>query len=171
VTVPLDPGRLLQELQAAGVEYVLIGGLAVNAHGVIRSTKDVDICPAPDPGNLARLAGMLAEIGVRQLGVGPGGFDAEELPFDPTRPNDLAEEGNFRLETPLGVLDIMQWVPGLDADNAFATLASDARTARAFGIEIRVCSLEALRIMKRAAGRPQDLRDLDDLQTAHPEQP
>jgi hypothetical protein len=170
VTVPLAPGRLLQELQAAGVEYVLIGGLAVNAHGVIRSTKDVDICPAPDHGNLARLAGMLVEIGVRQLGVGEGGFDAKELSFDPTIPDDLAEGGNFRLETPLGVLDIMQWVPGIDADSAFATLAGDARTAVAFGIEIRVCSLEALRVMKRAAGRPQDLRDLEDLRVAHPDQ-
>lgn len=171
MTVPLDPARLLQELHAAGVEYVLIGGLAVNAHGVIRSTKDVDICPAPDPGNLARLAGWLREIGVRQLGVGQDGFEPEELPFDPTRADDLAEGGNFRLETPLGVLDVMQWVPGIDADNAYPTLARDARTAVAFGIEIRVCSLAALLVMKRAAGRPQDLQDLDDLKTAHPEQP
>jgi hypothetical protein len=153
------------------VEYILIGGLAVNAHGVIRSTKDVDICPAPDAANLARLAGWLAHIGVRQLGVGENGFDAAELPLDPTRADHLPEGGNFRLETPLGVLDIMQWVPGIDADNAYATLATDALTAVAFGIELRVCSLEALRVMKRAAGRPQDLRDLDDLRTAHPEQP
>ena len=171
MTVPLEPARLLQELQAAGVEYVLIGGLAVNAHGVIRSTKDVDICPAPDWGNLTRLAAWLREIGVRQLGVGQHGFEREDLPFDPTRAEDLAQGGNFRLETPLGVLDIMQWIPGINADNAYATLAHDAETAVAFGIEIRVCSLEALLVMKRAAGRPQDLQDLDDLKTAHPEQP
>jgi pimeloyl-ACP methyl ester carboxylesterase len=54
----------------------------------------------------------------------------------------------------------MRWVPGTDADQAFAALAADAEEASAFGIRIRVCSLDALRRMKRAAGRPQDLLDL-----------
>ena len=129
MTTPLDPAELLRQLSAAGVEYVLIGGLAVNAHGVIRSTKDVDICPAPDPANLRRLAILLRELGVRQLGVSEDGFAEEEMPFDPTRAAGLAEGDNFRLETPLGVLDIMQWIPGIDADNAYATLAADARSA------------------------------------------
>jgi hypothetical protein len=141
VTTPLDPGELLRRLHSARVEHVLIGGLAVNAHGVIRSTKDVDICPAPDPRNLARLG------------------------------DDLAEGGNFRLETPLGVLDIMQWIPGIEADAAYPTLAADSQRPVAFGIEIRVCSLPALRQMKRAAGRPQDLQDLADLDLAHPDEP
>jgi hypothetical protein len=110
----------------------LIGGLAVNAHGVIRSTKDVDICPSPDAANLARLADLLQR---------------------------------------LGVLDVMQSIPGIDADQAYAILAADAQPASAFGIELRVCSLPALRLMKHAAGRPQDLQDLADLEIAHPESP
>ena len=169
MTTPLDPAGLLRELHSAGIKYILIGGLAVNAHGVIRSTKDVDICPSPDAANLARLAQLLHRLGVRQLGVGDGGFEAEEFPFDPTRAGDLARGGNFRLETPLGVLDVMQWVPGINADQAYAILAADAQPASAFGIELRVCSLPALRLMKHAAGRPQDLRDLADLEIAHPE--
>ena len=80
----------------------------------------------------------------------------------------MSEGGNFRLETPLGVLDIMQWVSGIEAERAYTTLASDAESAQAFGIDIRVCSLNALRVMKRAAGRPQDLQDLADLDRAHP---
>lgn len=166
---PLKPGELLRQLRSAGVKHVLIGGLAVNAHGVIRSTKDVDICPSPDPENLTRLADLLRRLGVRQLGVGDDGFAPNELPFDPTRAEDLAEGGNFRLETPLGILDVMQWIPGIDADHAFATLEADARIANAFGIEIHVCSLAALRLMKRTAARPQDLQDLANLDTAHPE--
>jgi hypothetical protein len=169
VSAPLDPAELLRKLHEAGVEHVLIGGLAVNAHGVIRSTKDVDICPAPDRDNLTRLAGLLRQLGVRQLGVNNGGLSADEMPFDPTRAEDLAQGGNFRLQTPLGVLDIMQWIPGIEADSAYATLAADAHRAAAFGIEIRVCSLPALRAMKRAAGRPQDLQDLAELAIAHSE--
>lgn len=164
----LDVGALLRQLHDAKIEYILIGGLAVNAWGVIRSTKDVDICPAPDPQNLERLAALLQRLGVKQLGVGIEGFADAEMPFDPTRPEDLAEGGNFRLATPLGVLDIMQWVPGIEDESTYATLAADAEVAKAFGIEIAVCSIGALRLMKRAAGRPQDLQDLADLDRAHP---
>lgn len=164
----LDVGALLRQLHEAEIEYILIGGLAVNAWGVIRSTKDIDVCPARDPENLQRLAEFLRRLGARQLGVGIDGLAEPEMPLDPTRAEDLAQGGNFRLATPLGVLDIMQWVPGIDADNTYATLASDAEQAVAFGIEIKVCSLDALRLMKRAAGRPQDLQDLTDLDRAHP---
>jgi hypothetical protein len=167
----LDVGALLRQLHDAEIEHILIGGLAVNAWGVIRSTKDIDICPAPDPDNLGRLAALLRRLGVKQLGVGIEGFAEVEMPFDPTRPEDLAEGGNFRLATPLGVLDIMQWVPGIEDESTYATLAADAEVAKAFGIEIRVCSLSALRLMKRAAGRPQDLQDLAALDRAHPPAP
>jgi hypothetical protein len=171
MTESLDVGALLRQLHDAEIEYILIGGLAVNAWGVIRSTKDVDVCPAPDPDNLERLAALLRRLGVRQLGVGTGGFSDSEMPFDPTQADDLAQGGNFRLATPLGVLDIMQWVAGIEGESAYASLAAGAKVARAFGIEIRVCSLDALRLMKRAAGRPQDLQDLADLDRAHPPDP
>lgn len=169
MTPPLDVAGLLARLHAAGVDHVLIGGLAVNAHGVIRATKDVDICPSADPANLDRLSALLRELDVRQLGVQDQGLADRGMPLDPTKPEDLAEGGNFRLETSLGVLDVMQWLPGIDADQAYETLASDAREVTAFGITLRVCSLAALREMKRAAGRPRDLQDLADLDAAHPE--
>lgn len=168
MTSPLDIGALFRRLADARIDYVLIGGLAVNAHGVIRSTKDIDIVPSDDPENLRRLATLLTDLDVRQLGVTGNGFAENEMPFDPTRPEDLARGGNFRLDTALGVLDLMQWVPGIDADHAYATLAAEAERARAFGTEIRVCSLRHLRTMKHTAGRPQDLRDLADLDAAHP---
>ena len=122
MTPALDVAELLRRLDRAGVVHVLIGGLAVNAHGVIRATQDVDICPDPDHGNLERLASLLAELGIRQLGVEDNGFSEREMPFDPTDAADLAQGGNFRLETPLGVLDIMQWIPGLDGEHGFRRL-------------------------------------------------
>jgi hypothetical protein len=72
------------------------------------------------------------------------------------------------LETGLGGLDIMQWLPGIDAERAYEPLAARSLVAHAFGIDVRVASLEDLRAMKRAAGRPQDLQDLRDLEAAHP---
>jgi len=164
---PLDAGALLRHLHEAGVEYVVIGGLAVIAHGVQRFTNDLDICPAPDPENLRRLAALLEALDARQLGVGD--FAEDEFPFDPRLPEELAEGGNFRLVTAVGVLDLMQWIPGIPEAHAYPVLAADAVEGTAFGVPLRVCSLEHLREMKRAADRPQDRQDLAHLEAARPE--
>ena len=54
-----DPEALLRRLGASAVEYVVIGGFAVIAHGVVRATDDLDIVPSPDRENLERLAPLL----------------------------------------------------------------------------------------------------------------
>jgi hypothetical protein len=165
LTAALDAGALLRRLHEAGVSHVVIGGFAVIAHGVQRFTNDLDICPDPERDNLTRLAGLVADLGAEQVGIED--FAAEEFPFDPSNPDELAEGGNFRLVTPIGVLDIMQWLPGIEGDHAYPVLATEALEGQVFGIPVRVCSLRHLRLMKEAAGRPQDRRDLEDLALAH----
>jgi hypothetical protein len=169
VSGPLDPVALLRALSAAGVDHIVIGGFAVISHGVVRVTRDLDICPGPDRANLGRLARCLAELEVTQLGAGD--FDAAEMPFDPTRPEELAQGGNFRLESRLGILDVMQWVSGVDGEHAYPVLAAHAVDTEVEGVPVRICSLADLRAMKRAAGRPQDLQDLADLAIAHGDGP
>jgi hypothetical protein len=161
----LDADALLRRLTSAGVEYIIVGGFAVVAHGVVRATKDLDICPAPDRANLVRLATTLTSLHATQAEVGD--FEPPELPYDPTDPNDLAQGGNFRLETDLGALDVMQWISGLDADRAFEVLETEAISVDWHGLTVRVCSLPHLLAMKRSAGRPQDLKDLADLEIAN----
>lgn len=164
MTDVLNPEPLLRALHAAGVQHIIIGGFAVNAHGVIRPSNDLDIVPDPDPANLRRLAALLADLDARHVGLGD--FQPDEFPFDPTRAEDLQQGANFRLETRLGDLDIMQWVAGIEADPAYGALDSAAIEGELAGIPLRVCGLDHLVAMKRAAGRARDLDDLQRLGAA-----
>lgn len=155
------PDELLLALTGARVRFVVIGGVAVGVHGYVRATKDLDIVPDPAPESLERLAELLRELAAEQVGVGD--FSPDEFPYDPTDPEQLAKGANFRLETRLGPLDVMQWVSGIERGQAYAALAERALTVRFRGADISVCGLEHLRAMKQAAGREDDLRDLREL--------
>jgi hypothetical protein len=83
--------------------------------------------------------------------------------MDPTLPVDLAQGGNFCLLTRIGRLDVMQWLSGIETEDLYAEFNPEAVDGNLHGIPVRVCGLEHLRAMKRAAGRPQDLEDLRQL--------
>jgi len=157
----LNARELVGALHAARVDYVVIGGFAVAAHGFVRATKDLDIVPSGDVGNLERLAAVLRDLGAELFGIDE--FDPTEFPFDPLDPSQLAEGGNFLLLTRFGRLDMMQWVPGVDADQAYEHLRRTAVATELAGHRVFVCSREDLIAMKRTAGRPQDLVDLREL--------
>jgi hypothetical protein len=63
----------------------------------------------------------------------------------------------------------MQWIPGVQGEHAYPVLAPEAIVGDFDGIPVAVCSIEHLRLMKRAAGRPVDMQDLSRLELAHPE--
>lgn len=154
----LDPVPLLSYLHERRVEHIVIGGFAVNAHGHVRPSKDLDIVPSATRENLERLAEALADA--HAVDAEASDFDPAELPMSATRVEDLMRGGNFRLVTDLGDLDIMQWASGIDADDLYAELDRAAIAGNIEEIPVRVCGLDHLRAMKRAAGRPQDLEDL-----------
>jgi len=157
----LDPFPLLRALHERSIEHIVVGGFAVNAHGFIRVTKDLDVVPNPAPENLERLAEMLRDLDATVLDTAD--FKPEEMPADPTRAADLSMGGNFCLHTNLGRLDVMQWLSGIEFEDLYGTLNHEAIESTVDGLPVRVCGLDHLRAMKRAAGRPRDLEDLKGL--------
>jgi len=146
------------------VAFVLIGGLALGAHGVVRGTKDVDIVPDPEPANLARLAAALGAIGVQ---VDIGDIDARELGIEPDLAG-LSQGGNWVLSTDLGRLDVLQDVAG---SRGYEHLRAGALAVDAPGVTqaILCAGFDDLIAMKAAAGRDQDLIDIDALRRARGE--
>src|SRR5215211_2455346 len=57
-----DARAIFRVLAEHGVEYIVVGGLAVQTHGFLRSTVDLDIVPRPDLANLSRLGEALISM-------------------------------------------------------------------------------------------------------------
>lgn len=132
----------------------MIGGVAVGAHGFLRSTEDLDLVPDPDPANLKRLTAALENLDATMPTV-------EGRPFDPSKDGAVVlRGGNVTADTRFGGLDVVQKLRGVPA---YSELAGDAVESDLLGIPVRVCSLSRLREMKQALSRAQDQVDLENL--------
>jgi uncharacterized nucleotidyltransferase DUF6036 len=146
---PLDAERILRTLAEYAVDYVIIGGLAVQTHGHVRTTADVDVFPSPDPSNLARLADALNALDARILNPG-----SRELKIDASM---LPRATPWQFATRHGAIDVVHDVPGAPP---FEQLRSRALHIRLGDLQLSVASRDDLISMKRASGRPVDLEDL-----------
>jgi hypothetical protein len=160
----LDLRGILEALTEGEVEFLVIGGVAVGFHGFVRGTKDIDIVPAPEPGNLRKLADVLSSLDAQVDGAQE--FDRGELP-DPLDPDALGLGGNWVLRTRLGRCDVMQWV---GEDPLWEKLSPTAIEADLAGLEIKFVSYEGLVGLKEFAGRPVDFLDLERLREARGEE-
>ena len=157
---PLDPVRIFAALQRHGVEYLTIGGVAVNVHGHVRNTRDVDILVEWTEENMRRLAAALRELDAKLSGV-----DADLLDVDPLNPADLLNGGNFTLRTASGGLDLFDpsEIPG---GRPYDEMRPRAVEATVEGIRIRAVGFDDLIRLKRESGRDRDLEDVATLLAA-----
>ena len=147
---------LLQRLIEAEVRFVLVGGLAVNAWGYLRGTRDVDVVPDPAPENIAKLDALLRALG--------GKVDVGGRLLEPDAITTFLRTGDRTLvATDLGQVDVLQGLPQVPP---YADLEERAEDVDLDGLAIRVCSLEHLLEMKRASDRPRDRDDLEALEAA-----
>jgi hypothetical protein len=149
-----DLHALLKALNDSDIRFIVIGGVAVGAHGYLRSTEDLDLVPDPDPENLARLTEALEKLHSTLPTVG-------ERLFDPaTDAAVIRRGGNVTAITQFGELDVVQRARGVPS---YTQLDEDAVESELLGVPVRICSLARLREMKQAQDRAQDLADLENL--------
>lgn len=149
-----SPTALLVRLVDARVDFVVIGAIAVVAHGHIRTTRDLDITYATDQPNLDVLGHALIALDARLRGV------AELVPFVPDG-RTLRGAELLTLETVAGSLDLLASPPGAPS---YADLKARAERIEIDGRPVLIASIDHLVAMKRAAGRPRDLEDIEALE-------
>jgi predicted nucleotidyltransferase len=145
---------LLARLIEANVRFVLVGGLAVNAWGYLRATRDVDFVPDPEVENLARLDSLLKELGGK-VDVGGKLLDGNAISIF------LRTGDRTLVSTDLGQVDVLQGLPQVPP---FAELEAAATDVELDGLVVRVCSLEHLLEMKRSSDRSRDREDVEALE-------
>lgn len=148
-----DPLRALETLNRHRVRFVIIGAFAGRLLGSPSLTRDLDICYARDRQNLEALAEALQELHARLRGVDEG------VPFR-LDAKTLALGDSFTFITDAGDLDILGTPSGT---TGFEDLERTAEEFALGGFSVRVASVDSLIRMKRAAGRPKDLIEVEVL--------
>lgn len=151
-------------LNDAGVRYIVVGGLAVNAHGYGRLTWDVDLVMRLEPAAIREAFRALGALGYQpRVPVTADGFADPEQ-----RARWITEKGMTVLsfhsdrhrETPV---DLFVAEPFDFEEEYRRALVEDV----APGVPVRILRLRTLLRLKREAGRPQDLADIAELRLLH----
>lgn len=151
---------VFRELNKARVRYLVIGGVAVNLHGVPRMTADLDLMVDVTDANLARLVGIFDRLGYKPRAP----VQALNL-ADAQKRKEWVEEKHMSAFTfwnpsvPYEEVDILLENP-IDFEEAYGA----RKIVRATDLRIPLASIEHLIILKRETGRGQDLSDVDSLE-------
>jgi hypothetical protein len=153
---------IIEALNRVGARYLVVGGMAVVAHGVVRFTADIDLVLDPEPGALKRAVAALAGLGYRpRAPVEFAAFADPEQRARWIREKGLTVFSVFSPQHAATEIDLFVETP-------FEFEAVHRRAVKfevAPGLEGTFVSRSDLIEMKRRAGRPQDLQDADGLES------
>jgi hypothetical protein len=146
-----DFNELLSVFNAHGVRYLVVGGYAVSFHAQPRATKEIDLLIKPDAANAKSVYAALAEFGA---------------PMEGLTPEDFSQPGKFfRMGREPVAVDILTEIAGIDFDHAWEDRV-EGLIDQARGLSAWFISSPDLVVAKIAAGRPQDIADVDALRKA-----
>jgi predicted nucleotidyltransferase len=159
--INLDYKAIFKELNKLKINYLVVGGLALNFHGVPRMTYDIDLMILPQSDNILRLVTKLTQWGYK--------------PKIPVDPRDLANEAKRSIwiqnkgmkalnfysgKLPIGEIDLV-----FDSPLPYDRLQKRAVKIELQGERIPTISIHDLIELKLLAGRKQDLADIESLKT------
>ena len=147
-----DPEQILRVLAEHHVDYVVVGGIAVQTYGYIRATQDLDIVPDPGLANLSRLGEALAALGAR--------LHRAARSVDITDPHILKTAGLVPLLTIHGRLDLLNIESTAGTPARYRELRERALEVQLGDATVPVVALDDLIKMKRAAARDVDRADI-----------
>jgi hypothetical protein len=152
--------ELLRSLSAGQVQYVLVGGMAVQLHGYMRSTFDIDLVLAMNDENLERFIGVAKHFGL---------IPSMPVPIDSLRNTEQIEQWYrdkgmlaFALREPQiggGVVDIL-----VRPEVPYEQLKKNAIAGELFSQQVWIACIDDLLTMKRVANRAKDRLDIEALE-------
>ncbi|HEX9135970.1 MAG TPA: nucleotidyl transferase AbiEii/AbiGii toxin family protein [Nitrospirota bacterium] len=157
--------NVFRSLQKNNIRYAVAGGVALVLHGVVRFTADLDLIVDLGPGNLSRFVRALTELGYRPRNpVNAGEF------LDPATREKWKREKGMEVfsfvdpSQPMTMVDVF-----IEEKIPFREVMQETVHMEAGGITIPVVSLRHLKMLKKAAGRPQDLADIEAIEALESE--
>jgi hypothetical protein len=148
--VTKDFEELFAAFNARHVRAVIVGGYAFAFHAKPRYTKDIDVLVEPTPENAANVLAALDDFGFGGLGLTLGDFSSAGQ--------------TIQLGIPPNRIDLLTMIDGVSFEEAWA-----GRVAGRYGAQpVQYLGRAELIRNKRASGRPQDLVDLDALESPAP---
>jgi predicted nucleotidyltransferase len=140
-----DFREFIASLNDNQVRYLVIGGYAVAFHGYPRYTKDIDIWIEMSEANATGIVKALEDFGFGSLGLEADDFlEADQI---------------IQLGYPPARIDLITTAPGVDFEECYKSrIEVDIE-----GVSVNFIGLEDLKRNKQAAGRMQDLADLENL--------
>lgn len=138
--------RTLEELTEAGVEFIIVGGMAAILLGAPILTLDLDIVHRRTPENVASLLRWLLAHGAYHR------FDLADRRLPP-KEDALLGHGHLNLQTDLGKLDVLC---ELSEGEGYDEIVGDTVLMESGALRLRVLGLPRLIAVKAAAGRPKD---------------
>ncbi|SDY69883.1 hypothetical protein SAMN04487939_10566 [Lysobacter sp. yr284] len=143
--LPDDWRDFLAALGANGVDYMLVGGIALGVHGHVRYTQDMGVWFRGTEDNARRLIGALRDFGFADLQAEPAAF--------------CAPRAMLVLGTEPNKIELINFADGVDFDECFP----NRLIVPLAGTSVSVIGIDDLRKNKKAVGRLQDLADLERL--------
>jgi hypothetical protein len=146
--------ELLERLNKAGVDFVIVGGFAGTVYGCMMVTQDIDICLDFSPANLLTLQKAISDLNpVHRMTPGRKKLELTE--------KNCSSFRNLYLDTDIGRLDCLGSIKGI---GDYQKVKDESVTVETGGVRLKVLNLDALIESKKAMNRPRDRQAVAELE-------